>query len=355
MNQRRPQAVAESHYSTIQDVLDDSQGLLRIEHNLGTDGDLNNVEHFIFSPHGKAAIEREEDFPFDPESVPEQFTHLKTLLRSTLGLPIAKLSEYQADGGADEIGRETMAILAKRRQGAVMISPNVIGRGFLDLNRPREMAKGDRLFHTPKLVSKDLERIFDISQEVIFQLFLTLVQKNLKSVIQPHTMASGGQRQGETAKLNALTAQLKQVEEGNDGPLYQNPEALFSLIEYWKEVSTDMNDRRDRPAIDIITAMRVEQDPKLQHLIDGGFAAKFAQELEKLGIPYVFNKPYEYLPGFPGTELAAHAGQFGLKQLTIDVPRHLLQGNPKKLYDVLTFQPDRKRVRKIALAIVDSL
>ncbi len=343
------------NYQKVKEITEDSGVLLKIDHNLGSDDDLDNVRHFIFNPHGKPSIAKEEDFHFDPEAIPDEFSRFKELMRSELGLLIAKFSQYQADGGADEIGQEILNELRHRHQGALMITPKLIGRGVLDLNRPKKLASGDSLFSLPQAVTEDLGRIFDISYELVFRVFLTLAAKNLKSVTQPHTMASGGRRQGETVQLSMLASQLRQSEEGNSEPLYQNPEIAQALIKLWEEVSTNMNDRRDRPAIDIINAVKPEQAGKLQNLLDGGISLRFAQELERIKVPYVFNKPYEYLPEYPGTELAAHAGHLGLQQLTIDVPRHLLQSDPRKFYDVLTFQPDRKKVRKIALAIVNSL
>lgn len=341
------------NYTDLNQAREDSNGLLHIEDNFGGGIALSEAKHLIFSPHGVRAISNESDFVFDPEAAPQQFRHLRELLRSDLGPQIAKFSEYQADGGANEIGRAIMAELAEKGEGAIMISPALIGRGILDLNRTRKAAIGDNLFVVPRVAKEDLEKIYDICQDIVSSLLRTV---NLTSLIQAHTMGSANCTETEKAQLTDAATELRRVEEDNNSPFYKNPQIAKQLIDVWGSVSANMNAGRNRPAIDIITGVKTTQESsRFESFMDRETGARFADQLRIQKTPSTFNDPYSFIVNIPGTNLANSAASRGAKQLNFDVPRHLLLRDPNESYGILTFQPDRQKVREIALAIVNSL
>lgn len=345
-------------FERLSDVTQASNGLLDIQYNFD-DGDvpLSEVRHLIYSPHGRPTMVNERDLMVDPEAVPEGFPNFKNLLRTELGLPIVAYSFYRADGGANEMGREIGDQLAQRGEKAIIVSPkNIIGRGVLDLNRPKEKSVGDSLFPMPELVAKDLHDIHDISNRVIFGLFKTLAAYNLKSVIQPHTMASGDPMDEEIQELGALAKEVANSLNPGDAA-FGNPEKVIALLAKWDTVYNNMNSRRDRVGVDLVNGFHGNPQSRNEwkRVPDAGLSHRISDNFNSRNIPNFDNTPFGHIGGYPGSELAIDAGDRGLQQACIDVPRHLLMKDQNAEYRPLTFQPDRESVRLIAEAVVEAI
>ena len=345
-------------FETLADVIEASEGLLEVKGNFeDPDLPLAEVQHMVWSPHGRPTLAEQEDLVVNSKAVPERFGNFRNLLRTGLGLPIVGYSFYRADGGANEIAAEIGAGLAKRGENAVVMSPKkIIGRGVLDLNRPRDLSVGDRLFPMPDLVVQDLHGIFDISNGVIFRLFETLAGHKLKSVIQPHTMASGDPTDEEMDELAALA---KEVSAGlrPGSAEFDDPDKVYALIAKWEMVYSNMNNRRNREGVDVVNAVRVDVGgvKTLQSVPDQGLSKRIAENFSQRGVPNFYNVPFSNLPGYPGSELAILAGSRGFQQACFDVPRHLLMDDQSRAYHPLTFQPDPDQVQLIAAAVVEAI
>ena len=209
----------------------------------------------------------------------------------------------------------------------------------------------------PELVAKDLVGIFDISTSVVFRLFETLAAHELKSVIQPHTMASGDPTDEEMAELKALAQEVEAALKVGSGAEFSNPKMLQALLAKWMIVYDNMNGRRDRADVDIVNALNVKvgDENKLEQILDRGLSARIAENLSLAGIPNAFNKPFSHLRGYPGSDLAALAGGRGYQQACFDVPRHLLLASPADVYQPLTFQPHWNNVKLVAEAVVRAI
>lgn len=344
-------------FEKLSDVVQASKGLLNVESNFDDDVSLSEVDHLIYSPHGKPTLAREEDLIVDPEAVPENFPNFRNLLRTGLGLPIVAYSFYRADGGANEIGKAIADQFAALGQRAIRVSPkDIIGRGVLDLNRPRKTSVGDSLFPMPELVTTDLHGIHDISNGVVFELFRTLAGHNLKSVIQPHTMASGDPTNQEIEDLQALAKEVSDsLNPGDEG--FANPEKVLALLAKWEIVYGNMNGRRDRVAVDLVNGFHGSSKDRSEweRVPDGGLSDRIAANFDKKGVQNAPNLPFGHLKGYPGSELAIEAGARGFQQACIDVPRHLLMDDSTAEYRPLTFQPSEELVRLIAKAVVEAI
>lgn len=346
---------------TLADVVEASQGLLNVQGNFDyPDLPLTEVRHMVWSPHGRPTLAEEGDSFADWESVPNSAPTFKALLRSDrsgLGLPIVNYSFFRADGGANELAAEIGQGLAQRGENAIVMSPRrIVGRGVLDLNRPRGLSVGDRLFPMPELATKELHGIFDISNGVVLQLFQILAGHKLKSVIQPHTMASGDPTEEEMKELAALAKEVSDSLKPGSAE-FDDPEKVRALIAKWEIVYANMNNRRNRVGVDLVNA--VQDDPKdtskLAKIDDQGLSARVAENFSQRGVPNVDNVPFAHIRGYPGSDLAILAGERGFQQVCFDVPRHLLMIDQNRKYRPLTFQPDADPVKLIAAAVVEAI
>lgn len=345
-------------FEKLSDVVTASDGLLDIKSNFD-DGDvpLSEVRHLIYSPHGRPTLDREEDLVVDPEVVPERFPNFKNLLRTELGLPIVAYSFYRADGGANEMGAAIAEQLAKRGERSIRVSPkNIIGRGVLDLNRAREKSVGDSLFPMPELVTTDLHGIHDISNGVVFELFRTLAAHNLKSVIQPHTMASGDPTDEEIKDLETLAQEVAGgLNSGDAG--FSDTEKVRALLAKWEVVYNNMNGRRNRVSVDLVNGLHdgSKDRSEWERVPDGGLSNRIAVNFDMKGIPNMPNMPFGHPRGYPGSELAIEAGARGFQQACFDVPRHFLMEDSTSSYRPLTFKPGEALVRSIAEAVAEAI
>lgn len=342
---------------TIRDVIEAGQGVVQVDHNLELDTPLDRVEHLLYTPHARPLFDDQRDMPVP--TLPDSMPKLRGFLETALGRDVLAYSYLRADTGSTEIGRYMLNTFRERRQGAMMLSSTVIGRGVLDANRPTARALD---FHVPGEVGQELMQVHGIVLGLLNQVFQKL-RPHLSSVFQPHTMASGNLTDDEDARFAELTAQIKANVETSG---YADEALVRANLKELSELYNRMNNRRDRLNIDVLERIIMLEDGrpmkkpdgsfKLQELPDRGVTSfHLAEALETEGLPWAFDNPFPHMPGYPGSELALNAARDAIKQGTLDVPRYLLQANAMTTVDALTFVPDRGRTRKIAEAAVHGL
>ncbi len=342
---------------TIRDIVEAGQGVVQVDHNRELDTPLSEVSHFLYNAHARPLFDDENLMPLP--SLPDSMPALQGFFATELGKKVLAYSYRRADTGSTEIGRQMLTEFDSKGEGALMLSSSVIGRGVLDANRPTARALD---FHVPGVVGRELMQVHGIVLGLLDQVFERL-KPHLKSVFQPHTMASGSLDAEEGERFEALTAQIKaNVQEGS----YADEALVRANLEELSALYDRMNNRRDRPNIDVLERIIVagQHGPikkpdgkfKLEHLADrGSTSLALAEALSATNLPLAFDEPFPHMPGYPGSELARKAAAAGIKQGTLDVPRYLLQRHDFTTVDTLTFRPDHGRVCEIAGVAVNAL
>ena len=345
-------------FNTIRDIVDESHEVVQVDHNTGDlDTPLNRVGYLLYNPHARPLLDTKADLRVP--ALPRSVASLKAFLQTRVGREVLAYSYLRADTGSTEIGKAIMAILAERGEAAVMLSSPTIGRGVLDVNRPLDRAID---FPVPNAVRAELMRVYDTVRSVLRRTFAAIqpdfYRSTPKGVFQPHTMGSGDLTDVEGERFEALTGSIKPTAEG-----YEDTNATLAALEELSALYDLMNNRRDRPRVDVLKSMvrmgsdarpvKVDGRIQLDVLPDrGGHCQRLARELEAAGIPWAYDKPFPHVPSYPGSVLAQAAADADIPQGTLDVPRYLLQTDPGARVDTLTFQPDPERVKLIAQAVV---
>lgn len=342
---------------TIQDVIEAGQGVVTIDHNLEADSPLGEVRHLLYNPHARPLLNDKRDItsPILPDSMPR----LQSFFGTELGRDVLAYSYLRADTGSTEIGKGILEELKRRGQGALMLSSSVIGRGVLDLNRPRVRALD---FHVPGAVGEELFGVHDIIMKLLENVFEKL-KPGLKSVFQPHTMGSGNLNDEESDRFEHLTKQIKESAQQDD---YRDQDLVQAALGELTELYGRMNNRRERPNVDVLRNVVVMGEKGPLRNADGtfqttGFAdhgvtsEQLAAALGEENTPWAYDDPFPHVPGYPGSELALKAVKANIVQGTLDVPRYLLQEDPNAVVDTLTFRPSPEKIQALVRAVVGAI
>lgn len=302
------------------------------------DAPLSDFDAVIWSAHSTPPVGNPMLY-LDP--------YLQQFLRTEAGKALLTFGHIRGDVGADEISEVAMQRLAHAHGfNPLLLSPAMGGRTLRDHNR--YLTHGDvRLFPVPSALEGKLDVAYDFTMSTLFA-YMRQFRDNLRLVIQPHTMGSGGFNNERVQKLLDDQVQIGLLAD-TDFEEYQR--RVIAHVEEWDEVYTDgCNNGPTRPDVDILTGVQDAPGRPLRPVPDGGFGEHLQRELGKLGIRGEFDTPFSHQPGFPGTRLAEMAAEAGVPQVTFDLAkRHLVPKGAE--FRASTFEPDIHQVMSIGAKV----
>lgn len=324
---------------TVKDIEDASGNLWETFPPEAADRPLSDFDHLVISMHDRVIANdngEERDLTYLPPAARRLFE------TPDFGPKLYDYGMIRSDTGAREITEDLTTRLGEK---ALLIRPK-LPRGIVDPNRPRRAALE---IPFPEDVKQDLLTVHERTVSVLWATYEAM-KGNLKSLTQPHTMASG---EPDAALYERISQMEKDIAERHSADVGDYIDHMLPFLEAWRELYNGMCNTRGRDSIDVISS--IKEEGGLRKLKDGGFAEALSVELNRVRKPWVFDKPFPHVPGYPGSDLVVRQEADGIAGGALDVPRHLILEYETEEYDALFFKPDPHNVALVAQAIERSI